>query len=207
MNENLNYTFYFDGPSHILGASIDPMEKNIVKLIDSYNWSYNNNIIKDYSVFYFNTTPTASFKAVKIFAFGIVLTVANWALDKSLDELYDLKVREAIVDYYDETLNNVPSGKDFVFEYRNMVFYKEYNTLVIIRMRSKSPKEFEQMFEFLIDIHKMALRYLKENGQKAPIHDYILENNHVNIEPNLFNTLDDMKNDTRDNIMIIKAKK
>lgn len=183
---------------HYMKAAVNPFENKIDKLFDSTDWSYNNYEIKNNPIFYINKTPTADAGLSTGLILGIITFVGGWSANKVLDELYEHKLKPAVIDFFKQVNENINSETTRMIEYQNMVWYKEYEILVMVRIKAKSAYEIEENFDVIIETHKHAMDWIKTNGKQANIHEYSIESGNVNVKPNLYNSLDQIQSEERD---------
>lgn len=196
-DKNLSYSFLISGKMHYMKAALDPFENKIDKLFNSTDWHYNNDEIKNNPVFYINKTPTADAGISTGLALGIIAFAGGWSANKALDELYEHKLKPAVIDFFEQVNENVKSETTRTLEYQNMVWYKEHEILVMVRIKAKSAYEIEENFDLIIQTHKHAMEWIKTKGKQANIHEYSIESGIVNVKPNLFNSLDHIQSEER----------
>ena len=185
------------GKMHYMKAALDPFENRIDKLFDSTDWHYNNNEIKNNPVFHIDNTPTADAGLSTGLVLGIIAFVGGWSANKVLDELYEHKLKPAVIDFFKQVNENVNSETTRIIEYQNMVWYKEHEILVMVRIKAKSAYEIEENFDLIIQTHKHAMEWIKVKGKQASIHEYSIESGNVNVKPNLFNSLNQIQSEER----------
>jgi len=68
---------------------------------------------------------------------------------------------------------------------------------VLVRIKIQSAKELDETFHMIIQTHAQGINFLKINGKQASVHEYSIENGKVNIEPNLYRSLDHIQTKKR----------
>lgn len=185
LENKIGYCLIWGGNNELFKLSFEPYERNLDPLLESGIFYYDKAFSE--KSFFENTGPMASF-GFKEFIFGITLFITTPVIHHEITELYKDSIRPSIISYYSEIYDS--SNKDFIFEYRDLKFHEKFDTVILIRIRTKTPQELDARFDLLLEVQEKAYKWLEKNGKKAPIHDYLIdENSNVNIEPNLFNNL------------------
>ncbi len=139
----------------------------------------------------------------KKFTFGIFLFFSTAVVEEELSEFYRSSVRPSLLNFYSQMMQK--SKKEILFEYRNMILYNEFDVMIVVRLRTKNYKEFEEKINMMTEIHSRALIWLRKNGKQGPIHEYLIEDDKVNILPNIFQNLKEIdSHDLKNDLKLIK---
>ena len=206
---DIKYTFYVGGQNPFLRIGIDIFGEEIKPLFDASNWEYSRDLMKNKQTLYIDTRPTADAGTISGVVFGVSLFVSAWTGGKILDEFYDSKLRPAIVQLLSKMFkrSKFPQGKGI--EYQQLVTFEDLGLTVVIRLLLKDENEIEESLKLFLPVHRSAAEWIEENGRKAPIHCYIVENGKSNIEPLFYGSLEEIKKEERNKVLkkVIDGKK
>lgn len=89
---------------------MEPFEKEIESLFDSEEYYYETEALDNNPIFDFDGRATADVGITAGLVFGIIAFVGGWAGNKILDELYEIKMRPAIVNFFNQ-VNKVSTAE------------------------------------------------------------------------------------------------
>ena len=199
-DKKLGYTFFLGGKSHYMKAAIEPFENEINHLFDEDRWHQEKEIVNCNPIFRTHGA-TADGGITTGLIIGIGIFVGEWGANKILDELYDIKIRPAIANFFGQTNRKINSKSSSTIEFRSMIFYKKHNLLVLVRINAESAEEVDNNFDLIIQTHGQARELIETKGKLANIHEYTIDGNKVNIEPNLFTSLRNMESKEKKKIV------
>ncbi len=115
---------------------------------------------------------------------------------KVFDEVYERTLKRPIGEQLDRLLNVVeaPAGKSI--EFRDIIYLEDIDLVVVIRAIAR--KDYGQEIQRqVMQAHRVAHSYIEQHGRKAPIHCHKIEEGQIAIEPDLFSTLEQIKQHDR----------
>lgn len=201
---NARYSFGIEGQKHLIMAAADAIESTVQPYFeDSEEWSYD----KDY----FSRIPALK-TSPAVMAFGgwdvagIVMCFIGAAFaTKIFDEVYERTLKRPIGKQLDLLLNtiSIPEGKSI--EYRDIIYFEDIQLVVVIRVIAgkNCGQELEKQ---VMQAHLIAHTYIEQNGRKAPIHCHKIIDGRVEIEPELYSTLDEIKKADIARVRVIQHK-
>lgn len=206
---DVKYTFFAGGQAPFLRVGIDAMAEEIEPLFETTDWEYSKDLLRTNQSLLIDARPTADAGIVSGVVVGVCLFVGAWAGEKLLDEFYEAKLRPSLAQLLSKIFrkSNLPPGKGV--EYQQLVTFEDIELTVVIRLLLKDDKEISDSLNLLLHIHNLAANWIKENGKKAQIHCYVVENGKSNVEPLLYGSLAEIQKEEREKVLrkIIGGKK
>lgn len=111
---------------------------------------------------------------------------------KIFDEVYERTLKRPIGEQLDKLLATaeVPAGK--TIEYRDIIYLEDIDLVVVIRALAR--KDYGQEIQHqVMQAHRVAHSYIAQYGRKAPIHCHKIVEGQIAMEPELFSTLEAIK--------------
>lgn len=196
-SNKLGYSYILGGPSNHRKHAVDIIGNEVENLFNSKEWySISSGSFKNNPVLELDERPTADIVSTGLI-FGLIAFAGDWAGNKALDELYEHKIKPAIIKLYKEVNEKSKSESSLSFEYQDIVWYEEHKVLVVVRMKVKSEQEIDNNFELIHKAHKNALKWIMSKGIQAPVHEYTIENKIVNVNPNFYSSLKEIQTEER----------
>jgi hypothetical protein len=183
MTGTSKFTFVAQGNSHFLKAVADALE-TFETLEKSGEWAQETDYFRKMS-------PAASEGRPFALAFGEIagafaFFMASCFGKKIFDEIYDRTAKRPIAEFLTKILS-LTDGKPI--EYRDAIYLEDIKTLVIIRSLVHSGEE-RQAAKALLEGHRVAHLFLTNHGRKAEIHCHTIEGGKIDLNPELFDSLD-----------------
>lgn len=88
----------------------------------------------------------------------------------------------------------MPAGK--AIELRDIVYLEDIDTVVVVRTRV-SKENAGQVAQLFLQAHRVAHTYLEQHGRGAPVHCHTIEEGRIDIEPQLYMSLDQLNRESR----------
>lgn len=113
-------------------------------------------------------------------------TLGSWAVTKLTDEVYDAKIRPALLKLAGRYRNDYEAkGYAYSVEFEFRVYYDTDELEVTIKARADSAKEIEALAALIPEAEKRALAWVKENGIKGDKMTYYIKNGELSNYPKL----------------------
>ncbi|AVT04640.1 hypothetical protein [Paracidovorax avenae] len=194
MMQSARYTFGHEGQNHFLRPAIEIQGAVIEPFFENDGWQYDNDYFVRIPALYQSRRPTAlgGFEIA-----GVVMCFIGTCFAKKIfDEIYERTLKRPIGAQLDKLLATVqiPPGKNV--EYRDIIYFEDIDLVVVIRAIATKDCGADVQ-RHVMQAHRLAHEYIEQHGRKAPIHCHKIVNGHVAIEPELFNTLEEIKQHDR----------
>lgn len=192
------YQLFLGGQQHFLKDALEIRAKILEPELEVDGWEYKPDFLKGRGELSISTRPTASATAT---AFGIVVVfLCGYLAEKLSDEFYERIAKRPIGNLVSALLGKfgIPEGK--YLEYRDIVCFEDSDAIVVIRVIFTEGVDCD-VDQALNVTHKIAHRQLVEGGKKAPIHCYKVVNGRVQDIPELFTSLEHIKNEEAAELM------
>lgn len=192
------YQLFLGGQEHFFKDALKVRAEILEPELKVEGWEYKPNFLTGREELSINTMPTAS---ATVTAFGVVgVFLCGYFAEKLSDEFYERIAKRPIGNLVSALLGKlgIPEGK--YLEYRDIVCFEDSDAIVVIRVI------FTEGIAGDVDhalnvAHRMAHRQLVEGGKKAPIHCYKVVNGRVQDSPELFTSLEHIKNEEAAELM------
>jgi hypothetical protein len=197
------YSFGLEGSSHLLGAAAEVQEEIVEPFFETSDWQY------DYE--YFEAVPALYQRRQPMLlggseiALATVFFMGSCFAKKIFDEVYERTLKRPIGAQLDRLFNKIkiPAGK--VVEYRDVIYFEDIDLVVVIR--AIATKETSSDIQYQVGLaHRVAHSYIEQNGKKAPIHCHKILDGHIAVLPELFETLEAIKQHDRAQLKVTVRK-
>lgn len=115
---------------------------------------------------------------------------------KIFDEVYERTLKRPIGAQLDKLLTTIKISSGKTVEYRDIIYLEDIDLVVVIRAVAKTDCG-SMVQEQVMQAHRVAHGYIEQHGRKASIHCHTIVEGRVTIEPELFSTLDEIKQHDR----------
>ena len=85
-----------------------------------------------------------------------------------------------------------------------MVYFEDLDVAVVVRILTKTQGA-KVIDEQLLEAHRLAHAYLSKNGKKAPIHCHRVVEGKVDPEPQLFISIESMRNEEKASMRALRS--
>jgi len=184
------YCFGLEGSAQFIRAAADAQGEVMEPFFDGTNWEYAPDYFHEVPALHQQRRPTA-FGGLEVF--GIVIGFIGTCFAKKIfDEVYERTLKRPIATQLDNLFSKVslPAGK--TVEYRDIIYLEDIDLVIVIRALAEKEATRELQSQ-IMQAHRIAHSYVAKHGRKAPIHCHTIANGPVALEPELFNTLEEIK--------------
>jgi hypothetical protein len=193
------YCFGLEGSAQFIRAAADAQGEVMEPFFDGTDWEYSPDYFHDIPALHQQRRPTA-FGGLEVF--GIVLGFIGTCFAKKIfDEVYERTLKRPIAIQLDKFFSkiSVPAGK--AVEYRDIIYLEDIDLVVVIRalVEKEATQELQSQ---VMQAHRIAHSYIEQHGRKAPIHCHKIANGLVSLEPELFSTMEEIKQHDRAQLKI-----
>jgi hypothetical protein len=124
---------------------------------------------------------------------------------KIFDEVYERTLKRPIGAQLDKLFKKieVPIGK--IIEYRDVIYFEDIDLVVVIRAIATKDTTVDLQSKVL-EAHRVAHSFIAQHGRQAPIHCHNISNGLIGAEPELFRTLESIKQYDRAQLKVITRK-
>ena len=189
----LRYCLGAEGNADFFRRVADAQEKCFDAVFASTGW--------EHSPAYFEVIPALKQdRRVTNFGFSgggvVALFIATCFAKKMFDELYDRTLKQPISDFLNTLFAkpNPPAGRPI--EFRHVIYLEDLKVVIVIRALVNA-ENVARIQVLLPEAHRVAYEYIQHNGVKAPVHCHKIEGGQVNLQPDLFESLEHMKRQSR----------
>lgn len=197
--QDARYSFGFEGPFHLLTPAGEVQAETVEPFFEGHGWEYDREYFEKIPALYRRKEPTA-LSGLEIF--GVVFCFLGTCFAKKIfDEVYERTLKRPIGQQLDKLLKRVevPVGK--VLEYRDIIYFEDIDLVVVIRAVAIQNSG-EELQNKVMQAHRVAHSYIEQHGCKAPIHCHKVVGGLISAEPELFSTLEEIKQHDRANLKI-----
>jgi hypothetical protein len=194
-------TIFTQGNAHEMRDGFAPLAEKIENIetitpISSLSEDYSIDPILD-----FDTQAKADAGSLSVVTFGLIGFVGGWAANKFLDEVYERKLRPLIFDSLPSLENASKNSKKK--ELQVGIWYEAESVFVLISVLGDSYLSLETSRSKVTEVHISARSWIESNGVKAPIHYYEIRDGSVNIDPQLFHSIQEARTCRNKNALTI----
>jgi hypothetical protein len=193
------YSFGLEGSTHLIRPAIDALEETLEPFFQTDGWQYDQKYFEAVPALYRRTQPTA------LGGGEVVLVVMGFLgtcfAKKIFDEVYERTLKRPIGAQLDRLFKKVevPVGK--VIEYRDVIYFEDIDLVVVIRAIATKEATVDLQSQVML-AHRVAHSYIEQHGRQAPIHCHTILDGQIAIEPELFLTLESIKQHDRSQLKI-----
>lgn len=194
------YCFGLEGSSHFIRSAADAQGEVMEPFFDDGNWDYAPDFFREIPALYQNQRPVA---LAGVELFGIVVCFIGTCFAKKIfDEVYERTLKRPIGAQMDKffATTTVPAGK--AIEYRDVIYLEDIDLVVVVRALVE-PESTALVQSNVLQAHLVAHSYIEKNGRKAPIHCHKVAHGLVSLEPEFFNTLEEIKQHDRAQVKML----
>ena len=190
--ERARYAFGIEGAMHLIRPAIEVQGEVLEPFFETDEWVYDRDYFKSIPALYRRMQPTAMGgveAAVILMSF-----IGTCFAKKIFDEVYERTLKRPIGAQLDKLFKKVevPAGK--VVEYRDVIYFEDIDLVVVIRAIATKDATADLQAQ-VMQAHRVAHSYIAQHGRQAPIHCHTVSDGKIAIEPELFRTLEAIKQD------------
>lgn len=161
---------------------------------DGTDWEYSPGYFHKIPALHQQRLPTA---LGGLEAFGLVMGFIGTCFAKKIfDEVYDRTLRRPIAAQLDNLFSKVSAPPGKTVEYRDIIYLEDIDLVVVIRTLAEKDTT-QELQSQVMQAHRIAHSYIEQHGRRAPIHCHKIANGLVSLEPEFFNTLEEIKKQDR----------
>lgn len=195
------YTFANEGQNHFLLPAIEVQMAVIEPFFESEGWKYDSDYFGRIPALHQSRRPTAM---GGLEVAGIVMCfIGTYFATKIFDEIYERTLKRPIGAQLDKLLANVQIPKGKIVEYRDIIYFEDIDLVVVIRAIASKDCGSDVQRQ-VMQAHRVAHGYIEQHGRRAPIHCHKILDGRVAIEPELFTTLEEIKQHDRSEIKLVR---
>ena len=201
MIDKYKYMFGLEGQQHFLRAAIDALEP-IERALKDSDWEESPEFFKNNPTLYKHQAPTA-LSGIEIVG-GLAFFTATCFGKKVFDEFYDRLLKRPVGACIDTLLEKINFQGNKLLEFRDVVYFEDLDVAVVVRVLTKTQGA-KVIDEQLLEAHRLAHAYLSKNGKKAPIHCHRVVEGKVDPEPQLFISIESMRNEEKASMRALRS--
>lgn len=188
------YSFGLEGQSHFMRPAAEILGEIAEPFFETEGWVYDRDYFERIPALYQNKRPTA---LAGLEVAGVVMCfIGTYFATKVFDEIYERTLKRPLGAQLDKLLRTIDLATGKVIEYRDIIYLEDINLVVVIRaIASKDCGE--ELQRYVMQAHRVAHSYIEHNGCKAAIHCHKIEDGKISLEPELFSTLEEIKQSER----------
>ncbi len=115
-----------------------------------------------------------------------------------LDEVYEAKLRPRIKPWLNKLDNGLaPNSTESPKQLQVGTWYEDRKVLVLVVIEADSYQEMIESESLVSRTHENAATWIEKNGVVAPVHVHMIKDGIMNIEPNVFQTIEEFSAKTR----------
>ena len=201
MIDKYKYMFGLEGQQHFLRAAIDALEP-IERALEEDDWEESPESFKSNPTLYKRQAPTA-ISGIEIVR-GLAFFTATCFGKKVFDEFYDRLLKRPVGACIDTLLEKTSIQGNKLLEFRDVVYFEDMDVAVVVRILTRTQGA-TIIDEQLLEAHRLAHEYLLKNGKKAPIHCHRVVEGKVDPEPQLFISIESMRNEEKARMRALRS--
>ena len=185
-----HYALGSEGPSKFLHLVADNFTEISNQFADSEQLKLDSHYFMRIPALQQSRVPMA-FGAVET-AGAVVIFIGTCFAKKIFDEVYERTLKRPIGTYLDSIFKTGKLAKDAKIEHREIIHFEDIDLTVVIRafVDEQTTLTIEQQ---ILRTHQVVHEYIERNGRKAPIHCYEIRDGALGLDPLLFQSLQDLK--------------
>ncbi|GAB4057398.1 hypothetical protein [Uliginosibacterium sediminicola] len=197
------YSFAAEGQSHFFRVLADVEEEILEPFFNTDGWKYSREYFETIPAFYQNKQLTA-LGGLEIVG-TVMCFIGTCFAKKIFDDFYEKTLKRPVGAQIDRLMNalSIPDGK--TVEYRDVVHLKDIDLVVVVRATMKKDCG-EAIQRQIMQAHRIAYDYIKNNGRKAPIHCHRIIDGKIDIEPEFFSSLEEIKKNEQNKTLSVWKK-
>ncbi|MEW8053271.1 MAG: hypothetical protein AB2809_23190 [Candidatus Thiodiazotropha sp.] len=199
--DSVTYTYFVAGQNPFMRAAIDAIGSELDPVLANTDWQESSEPMKSNKALHLDTRPTMDAGMVSGLVIGLCLFVGGWAGNKLLDEIYQEKLREPLLRLLREAFKNAKLPSNKRLEYQHVVTFNDIGVTILIRLLLDHEDEISESLEQMTHVHKLASEWIEKNGKGAPIHCYVVADSKCNVEPQFYNSLEEVKREEYDRVI------
>lgn len=197
------YTFGIEGSSRLIRAAADAQDETVAPFFDTDGWQHD--------LKYFEAVP-ALHQRRQLTALGgseVALVVMGFIgscfAKKIFDEVYERTLKRPIGAQMDNLFKKIELPVRKVIEYRDVIYLEDIDLVVVIRTLATKETTADLQSQ-VMQAHRVAHSFIEQHGRQAPIHCHNISDGQIAIEPQLFRTLEAIKQHDRAQLKVIMHK-
>lgn len=197
------YSFGLEGQIHLLSPALEAQGDIIEPFFENGDWHYDHNYFEVIPALYRRTQPTAFAGSEALLV--VMSFLGTYFAKKIFDEVYERALKRPIGEQFDRLFKKVevPAGK-FV-EYRDIIYFEDIELAVVIRAIATKETTSDLQSQ-VMQAHRVAHSYIEQHGRQAPIHCHKILDGQIAVEPELFRTLEAIKQHDRAQLKVTVRK-
>ncbi len=201
--QKARYSFGLEGSTHFIRPAIEALEETIEPFFETDDWLYDHSYFEAIPALHRRKQPTAlAGLEVALVVMGFIGTCFA---KKIFDEVYERTLKRPIGAQLARLFMKVkvPVGK--IIEYRDIIYFEDIDLVVVIRAVA-TKEETVKLQSQVMQGHRVAHLYIEQHGRQAPIHCHQILDGQLALEPELFRTLEAIKQHDMANLKVTVRK-
>ena len=120
---------------------------------------------------------------------AFTIFIASCFGKKIFDEMYDRLLKRPLTPFLNRLFAPQSPANGRSIALRDVVYLEDIDTTVVIRA-VVGEQDATKANEVLLKAHRVAHAYLSAHGRQAPVHCHIVRGGQVNLEPELYSSLE-----------------
>ncbi|KAF2390794.1 hypothetical protein [Pseudomonas frederiksbergensis] len=191
------YTFALEGHSRFISEASTIREDLLEPLLENDEWEYSSRSFENIPSLKLDFRPKA-LGGLEV-AGAVMLFLGTCFAKKVFDEFYDRLLKRPVGEMVDMIIKKVKLPDHAYLEYRDIVYFEDIDTSVVIRLLLKTTEGID-VDSLLLEGHKAAHEYLEAHGKKAEIHCHKIVDGKLDVNPGFFSSLDHIKASDREQL-------
>lgn len=187
--QETRYAFGIEGSMHLMRPAIET-QAVIEQFFESDDWHYDRKYFEEIPALYRRTQPTML--AGWDVALVLMTFIGSCFGKKIFDEVYERTLKRPIGAQLDLLFKTIEVPARKCIEYRDIIYFEDIDLVVVIRAIA-TKEATGNLQSQIMQAHRVAHSYIEQNGRQAPIHCHKISDGQIAIEPELFRTLDAIK--------------
>lgn len=175
---------------HLLRPASEVQEEIIEPFFETDDWHYDRKYFEAIPALYRRKQVTA-LAGLEV-ALVVMCFIGTCFAKKIFDEVYERTLKRPIGVQLDRLFKKVevPVGK--IIEYRDVIYFEDIDLVVVIRAIA-TKETTDNLQSHVMQAHRVAHSYIEQHGRQAPIHCHKISDGQIDVEPELFHTLEAIK--------------
>jgi hypothetical protein len=120
---------------------------------------------------------------------AFTIFIASCFGKKIFDEVYDRLLKRPLAPFLDRLFSPDGPAHGKSVEIRDVIYLEDIKTTVVVRA-IVAAEEAHAANALLLKGHRVAHAYIEAHGRKAPVHCHTVQNGQINLEPDLYLSLE-----------------
>jgi hypothetical protein len=181
------YCFGCEGNASFIRAVVDAADSTIDVFFSGSDWEQDSSLPR-------RVPYLQQDESIRAFGFlevagGFTIFVASCFGKKIFDEIYERTLKRPLTPFLDRLFLEGSPACGKAVDIRDVIYLEDIDTVVVIRARvtADQTKEVTPLF---LQAHRIAHTYIANHGRQAPVHCHTITDGSINIEPELFLSLE-----------------